>query len=145
MPDLRPNYSQKDVALTICNDGSYCCGSANATCCSRGQGKRINSTLDASFQPGASSAITGSSTLATPQVNNSATAASNNDNQSLGLDQKAVIRIALGCSIIGSIIAGFTIWFFFLRKLRKPSKSGRKRLSSSTSVEPKLRDPIYEV
>lgn len=141
---MRPNYSQKDVALTECDDGSYCCGSANATCCGRGQGKRIDPALDASFQPDTSNATTGLSTLATSQANNTASRASNG-NQSPGLDKKAVVGIALGSGIIGSIIVGSAIWFFFLRERHKFSRSFRKRLSSSTYVEPEHKDPIYEV
>lgn len=145
---MRPDYSQKDVALTDCGDGSYCCGSANVTCCSQGQGTRINSTLNVPSQPVTSTAIPATSTLASAQSGKPASTASNN-NQSVALDQNAVLGIALGCGIVGCIIVGSAIGYFAVRKRHKSSEYARKRLSSVASVKPEYRiqyrDPIYEV
>jgi hypothetical protein len=30
--------AQNDILITLCGDGSYCCGQANSTCCGIGQG-----------------------------------------------------------------------------------------------------------
>ena len=145
---MRPDYSQKDVALTDCGDGSYCCGSANVTCCSQGQGTRINSTLEVPTLPVTSIATPGPSTLASAKSEKSTSTASNNK-QSGALDQKAVLGIALGCGIVGCIIVGSAIGYFVVRKRHKPSQYARKRLSSVASVKPEYRiqhrEPIYEV
>ncbi|KAI4225085.1 MAG: hypothetical protein L6R36_004175 [Xanthoria steineri] len=146
--NLKPEYSQEDVALTDCRDGSYCCGSANVTCCSQGQGIRMNSTLNVPSQPVTSTATSSTSTLASAQSEKSTSTASNN-NQSMGLDQKAVLGIALGCGIVGCIIVGSAIGYFVVRKRHKSSKYARKRLSSVVPVKPEYRiqhrDPIYEL
>lgn len=67
----------------------------------------------------------------------------------MGLDQKAVLGIALGCGIVGCIIVGSAIGYFVVRKRHKSSKYARKRLSSVVPVKPEYRiqhrDPIYEV
>lgn len=112
------------MKLTQCEDGSYCCGSVNQACCDGGQGIRFSNTSDPD-------------TSATTSPDKSTSTASNNNAQSSHLTQKAVIGIAVGCSVIGAIVAGSAVWFFFVQK--------RKRDTTLKNVEPEERNPVYEV
>lgn len=124
------NYSQKDVALTDCKDGSYCCGSDNNTCCSRGQGERIRAGTTLS------STITNPSTTS---LSNS-TRTSNNNKQSFSLDQKAIISIAVGCGIVASVIAASADWFIFRKKRAKRPTTAFKYMEPAEE-----RNSFYEV
>ena len=138
------DYSQSDVQVTHCNDGSYCCGSGNTTCCDKGQGKHIASILQSkpltSSAPPTSSvpsttsigSSTGSNTVVTVTAvpnasqNASTTGAAVSSKGSSGLDQKAKIGIAVSCSVVGFAIVTALTWLIFVRN----------RARFSDSVEP---------
>ena len=102
------------MQVTYCNDGTYCCGATNTTCCSRGEGRRLASILEpiSSVIP---SAKRTSTTSRAATVTTSITAYRNKS--SPGLDRKSTIGIALGCSVIFCIIAS-AIAFFILKRRR---------------------------
>lgn len=132
------NYSSSDVQVTDCNDGSYCCGADNTTCCSRGDGIRIASILaaplSASSTSSATTMTTGLTTASTsrafpttPTIPGVVTGAPKRQDSS-GLSTSGTIGVAVGCSVVGIMIAGALVWVFLIRK-RSSSKSSPERIS----------------
>ncbi|KAI4090918.1 MAG: hypothetical protein LQ344_004446 [Seirophora lacunosa] len=152
------NYSSSDLQITDCNDGSYCCGSANTTCCRRRQGVRIASILEApsstsgsettpasskssipTFSPVAATDI-GAETTAPPSA---APTPSPGNNDLPGIEQKATIGIAVGCSVIGVAIAAAILWFFFVRKRHRSAGFADESVVDNIH-ELNAQGPIYE-
>lgn len=126
------DYSKSDIQITDCNDGSYCCGPSNTTCCRQGNGKRIASILEAPTST--SSVLTPSSILSIttssstpesslPAENAGAASPTPNKKASSGLSQEGTIGVAVSVSVVGVAIAGALVWYFLLGKRRASSKA----------------------
>jgi hypothetical protein len=61
------NLTTADVIITVCGDGSYCCGQNNETCCQEGGGFWVS---DNTVYPYSSSPFTSSSTSSSTATGN---------------------------------------------------------------------------
>ena len=133
------DYSQNDVRLTLCKDGSYCCGSHNSTCCTRGEGKHIAEVLSTSSRTtpshGASKA-----TATADGVNTAA----DNEEGSPDLSVKGTIGVAVSCSILGVAFIGVAAWYIMRRRRvfnpasMKLQRLGDHEVSSKNHLPSKL-------
>ena len=129
------DYSQNDVRLTLCKDGSYCCGVHNSTCCNRSEGKRIAEVLPTSSPIVAlvSSSISNHGTSKATAGVDGATTTATSEKNSPGLPMREAIGIAVGCSIIGVTLVCITTWC--LMKRRRPAKPAVMKLKSLSDHE----------
>ena len=144
------DYSQNSAKLTHCDDGSYCCGVRNTTCCAQGHGKRIANIIEIAHSSSSSfpGTAAGSGTLH-PSGASTATAATSNaragtsERHTVALSLKEQIAIAVSCVIIGTLVAAFIVWSIMRRKERAGSDDTAKskgtandKVSLATSLSP---------
>ena len=102
----------RTVALTLCTDGSWCCGNNNQPCCSASMGFKLSSTL---VQIGSNSTSnstcnsTGSSTLDDFKRHANPT--------TVGVAVGVAVGVSLGVIAIAGTIAGF--WFGQKRGMKR--------------------------
>ncbi|CZR66647.1 uncharacterized protein PAC_16548 [Phialocephala subalpina] len=130
-----------DVEITACDDGSYCCGQNNATCCDAGEGlfivnNQVSLTKSTSSSSSSSSTSTSSSSSSTnlpssssssttstttlpatvSTVTNSSSPSPSPSSTNSGLSTGAKAGIAVGAVLGALAIAGAVL---FLRKKKK--------------------------
>lgn len=129
------DYSQNDARLTLCQDGSYCCGVHNTTCCSRGEGKHIAEVLSTSSLGAALTSTTTpnrGTSKATAGVDGATTTATS-EMGSPSLSVKRTIGIVAGCSVIGVTLICIATWY--LMRQRRTIKPAGTRLKSLSDHE----------
>ncbi|KAE9362764.1 hypothetical protein N431DRAFT_524501 [Stipitochalara longipes BDJ] len=136
-----------NVPLIQCKDGSWCCGSTNAICCSEGLGVKIdaiigiaNQSTSTSSSSIASSTSTSSSSSTATNLATSATASppstpsesAGNSQSGMSTGAKAGIGIGVALLVIGAV-AGIT-WFMLRRKRKEAVVRGPADGSSGNFV-----------
>ncbi|KAL9633395.1 MAG: hypothetical protein Q9204_003415 [Flavoplaca sp. TL-2023a] len=134
-----PEFDEAGTVLTVCDDGTYCCGARNFECCDAGRGYQVDPNngqiLVKSNTQTSTSTSSSSSTTAAPLTSASTTTAptaapalpSPTTTPSSGLSGGAKAGIAIGAVAGVAIIAGLAFLLFRERKKRKALGQSEKQ------------------
>ncbi|KUJ22194.1 uncharacterized protein LY89DRAFT_768563 [Mollisia scopiformis] len=106
-----------NVPLIQCSDGSWCCGSTNTACCSKGLGVKLDAIIGVANQSTSTSSTSSSTSTSTSTATGLVISATPKGTQS-GLSTGAKAGIGVAAAVIAIIaLAGLTR--FILRKKRR--------------------------
>ncbi|KAA6406787.1 MAG: hypothetical protein FRX48_09511 [Lasallia pustulata] len=112
--------STPDVSVTDCQDGTYCCGRQNATCCAQGQGTPVASILGAAKPTISPTTSSSTATSATPLPTQSP---GHSRGLSAAREAGVILGVTIGLIFIGIILGD--LWL--LRRKRNAKMNGRAK------------------
>lgn len=131
--------------MTACEDGSFCCGQENTTCCDRNQGTRLAPTIGLVSTSTATTSTTVSTSTSTPS--GGATTPT-----SKAISTPAKIGIATGVSVMIIILWCLAGWYVLHRRRKRllhtknneDSYWSKPELSAMESTRPPSQWPKFE-
>jgi hypothetical protein len=95
--------------LTLCSDGSFCCGSENTTCCLASHGYHLDQSGNILAAPSASSIISATTTTYATVTATSAVSAMNTSNKGAVIGLASALGVV---SLVSLAVLLFAIWRF---------------------------------
>ena len=124
------DYSNNALLVLQCNDGSFCCGQFNTSCCDRGDGVHIANILGSAVSIPTSSATATLSASSPSSMSASATTTPKrvaNSKQGFSSSIKVGIGVGVTFGILVMILVGILAWFIIRGRKRLDIKSHNNR------------------